>query len=98
VAVARGYKKDEVDWFSCALFGDRAEKLAPYMLKGTKVLCEGSVQINSYMKDGEKKYSTEIFINNIEFIGKKEEHAEIKGATQLYNDSSPFENETERPF
>jgi len=73
VATARGFKKEDgTDWFNCALFGDRAEKLASYLIKGTKVLIEGAVRLNTYEKDGVKKYSTEVMVSNVEFIGKKE--------------------------
>lgn len=75
MAVSKGYKKDDgVSWFNCVMFGDRCEKLAQYLVKGTKVICEGSLQLGSYEgKDGTKKYTTDIFINNVEFMGDKKE-------------------------
>ena len=73
VGVARGFKREDgTDWFNCALFGERAEKISPFLMKGTKVLIEGALRINSYEKDGVKKYSTQILVNNLEFLSKKE--------------------------
>ena len=78
------------------MFGDRCEKLAQYLVKGTKVICEGSLQLGSYeSKDGTKKYTTDIFINNVEFTGdKKEENHEnynTNEVTEVYDDGTvPF--------
>lgn len=87
VGVARGFKREDgTDWLNCSLFGDRAEKLASYLVKGTKVLTEGTLRINNYeAKDGTKKYSTDILVNNVEFIGGKKED----------NNSSPAAEVTE---
>jgi len=72
VGVARGFKREDgTDWINCSLFGERAEKLAPYLIKGTKVLVEGVIRINLYEKDGAKKSFTEVLVNNVEFIGGK---------------------------
>ena len=76
VAVSKGYKKDDgTNWFNCVMFGERCEKLAQYLVKGTKVICEGSLQFGSYEdKQGVKKYTTDIFISNVEMISGKENH------------------------
>jgi len=101
MAVARGFKKENgTDWFNCALFGDRAEKLAAYLIKGTKVLVEGTVRLNSYEKDGVKKYSTEILVNNVEFIGKKEDNnntSNDNSGFQTHDDVTPMDD-GETPF
>ena len=87
VAVSKGYKKEDgVNWFNCVMFGERAEKLAQYLVKGTKVIVEGSLQLGSYeAKDGTKKYTTDIFVNNIEMLGGKENHTE-SAPTEDYKD------------
>ena len=76
VAVSKGYKKDDgTNWFNCVMFGERCEKLAQYLVKGTKVICEGSLQLGSYEdKQGVKKHTTDIVISNVEMIGNREEH------------------------
>ena len=75
VGVARGFKREDgTDWLNCTLFGERAEKLAQYLIKGTKVLAEGTLRLNNYeAKDGTKRYSTDILVNNIEMLGGKGE-------------------------
>ena len=39
------------------------------MLKGTKVAVTGSIETRSYDKDGEKRYTTEIKVLDVEFCG-----------------------------
>lgn len=80
VAVARGFKKEDgTDWLNCCLFGERGEKLAQYLVKGTKVLVEGALRINKYEgKDGVIKYSSDIMVNTIEFTGGKNENTSSK--------------------
>ena len=75
IANKKGYKKDDgVNWINCVMFGDRCEKLAQWLVKGTKVIVEGNLQLDSYEgTDGVKKYTTEIFVNNVEFDGNKKE-------------------------
>lgn len=94
VAVSKGYKKDDgVNWFNCVMFGERCEKLAQYLVKGTKVICEGSLQLGSYdAKDGTKKYTTDIFVNNVEFVGDKKEHQESEQTKNNNEDITPVDD------
>ena len=87
IGVARGFKKEDgTDWVNCTLFGDRAEKLSSYLIKGTKVLVEGALRINSYEKNGEKKHSTEVLVNNVEFIGGKNDSVDHKETPKEIDD------------
>ena len=94
VAVNKGYKKDDgVYWFNCVMFGERCEKLAQYLVKGTKVICEGSLQLGSYdAKDSTKKYTTDIFINNVEFTGDKQNTAPTNGVDEK-SDATPIDGD-----
>ena len=71
LAVDRRTKKDgeqSADFISCVAFGKRAEFLEKYGKKGTKFNVEGSIQTGSYTnKDGNKVYTTDVIVNNIEF-------------------------------
>lgn len=64
-----GEKKEKTEWHRCALWGKRAEALAPHLTKGTKVVVEGKIETRSYEKDGEKRYATSIKVNELEFAG-----------------------------
>ncbi|MBE8949014.1 MAG: single-stranded DNA-binding protein [Quinella sp. 3Q1] len=73
IAVNRPYSKEKtVDFFNLTAFGKTAEFCGRYMMKGTRVLVEGSVQLSSYEnKDGVKVNGVDILVDNIEFAGSK---------------------------
>ena len=73
IAVNSSYRKeDPPSWWQCSIWGARAEKLAQYLTKGTRLIVEGEPKIRQYEdKDGNKRMSAEIFVNNIEFMGGK---------------------------
>ena len=65
-----GEKKERTDWHSCTLWGKRAEALHAHITKGTKLVVEGSLRYSTYEdKSGEKRYRTDINVNDIEFAG-----------------------------
>lgn len=75
IAVDRRFKKDgetECDWFNCTCFGKQAEFAEKYLKKGTKVLISGSVNNDNYTnKEGQKVYSVQIIVEEIEFAESK---------------------------
>ncbi len=56
VAVDVGFgERKQTMWVSCACWGDRWEKLAPYLTKGGMVTVTGEAELQTYKgKDGEK--------------------------------------------
>lgn len=87
VAVNRKYAKetDEVkaDFFNCTAFGKQAEFVEKYLKQGTKILLSGRVQNNNYTnKEGQKVYSTQIMVEEIEFAESK---AAATGNTPSFN-------------
>ena len=78
IAVQRKFKKDgeaDADFFKCVAFGKvagRIERLG--LLKGTKVVINCEVRNNNYTdKDGQKKYETQLILNDFEFCEKRSE-------------------------
>ena len=74
IAVNRPYKNKEVDFFNLVAFNKTAEFLSKYFAKGSKLLVEGRLQQSNYEdKDGNKKSSTEIVVEQIEFASAKKD-------------------------
>lgn len=71
LAVDRRFRKggeQGADFINCVAFGKLAEFLERFGHKGTKFLIEGRIQTGSYTnKDGQKVYTTNIVVENIEF-------------------------------
>lgn len=74
VAIDRRFKKDEADFIPCTAFGKTAEIVEKYFRKGMKIGVNGSIQTGSYTnKDNQKVYTTEIAVDNIEFVESKQQ-------------------------
>ncbi len=69
-----GEWKEETDWHNCLLW--RSENLSNYLLKGKQVYIEGRLQTRSYDdKDGQKKYFTEVVVDDLILLGNSREAA-----------------------
>lgn len=76
LAVDRRFKKDNdeqnTDFIRCIAFGKIAEFLEKFGRKGTKFVVDGRIQTGSYNnKDGQKVYTTDVVVENIEFAESK---------------------------
>lgn len=68
VAVKRQFKKDEADFINCVAFEKRAETIAKFFEKGSPINIKGRLQTGSYEKDGVKHFTTDVIVDNFEFI------------------------------
>ncbi|MFZ3020057.1 MAG: single-stranded DNA-binding protein [Minisyncoccia bacterium] len=68
-----GKKQDSVDYHNVVAFGKQAEIIAQYCRKGSSLFVEGRIQTRSWedKTSGEKKYRTEIVIENFQFGPKR---------------------------
>lgn len=76
LAVNRKFKNQngeyETDFINCIAFNKTADLLKQYTKKGDLIATEGRIQTRNYEKDGKKVYITEIVVESIEFLQKKE--------------------------
>ena len=62
--------KKRTQWIACALFGERAEKLAQYLTKGTLIEAHGVPSARAWKKkDGEPQASLELTVNEVKLHG-----------------------------
>lgn len=75
LAVDRRFKKDgeqTADFINCVAFGKTGEFIEKYGRKGTKFVVEGRIQTGSYTnKDGQKVYTTDVIVEQVEFAESK---------------------------
>ena len=71
VAVNRIRKDDGADFISCVAFGKTAENMERYVHKGDMVGIIGHIQTGSYEKDGRRIYTTEVIVEQVEFLSSK---------------------------
>lgn len=67
--------KRSTQWISASMFGDRAEKLMPYLKKGDQIMVVlDDIHIENFVKkDGTSGTSLKAKINNVDLIRKKKE-------------------------
>lgn len=79
VAVNRNFKnKDgnyDADFISCVAFRNTADFVAKFFKKGSMIGLEGRIQTGSYdAQDGTKRYTTDVAVDNVEFVGSKSDN------------------------
>lgn len=62
-------KKETTVWIRCAMFGKRAEALAPHITKGKSVTVVGAMTVRSFEAQGEKRQSVEMKLDHLFFGG-----------------------------
>ncbi|MCC6384947.1 MAG: single-stranded DNA-binding protein [Bacteroidia bacterium] len=69
---AKGEKVTETNWHSCVAWNKTAEIIENFLNKGSEIAVEGRLTSRSYTgKEGDKKYVTEVVVNELLMLGKK---------------------------
>lgn len=75
LAVDRRYKREgepDADFFNCTAFGKQAEFVERYLKQGIKMVVVGRLQNDNYTnRDGQKVYSVQIMVDELEFAESK---------------------------
>lgn len=84
-----GEKKEEVCFLDVVVWGRQAETAGEYLTKGSPILVEGRLQMDSWeTKEGEKRNRLKVLANRIQFLGRP------KGAS-AENEPAPTTKEEE---
>lgn len=91
LAVDRRFKSDNgptADFPNLVAFGKTAEFIEKYFRKGMRIGIQGRIQTGSYTNnDGNKVYTTDVVVENCEFVESKGSHNNASG-----DDSGGFNN------
>lgn len=68
-----GSWSEYTNWPDCVMFGKRAEALAPWLRKGTKISLLGRIHTRSYQKDGKNVKRWEVRVDDVELMQYKRE-------------------------
>ena len=72
---------EATDWFRVSVWGDRAERSAEQLRKGSRVLVDGRFRSREYeTKDGRKGLSLEITADNVVPLDRREQDGTFTGA------------------
>lgn len=69
---AKGEKVEDTQWHNLIAYGKSAEIMQKYVEKGREIAVEGKLTYRNYEdKDGQKRYITEVRVDEIVLIGGK---------------------------
>ncbi len=67
----QGNWSDYTNWVDCVMFGKRAQSVAQYLTKGTKVSVQGKLHYSSWQgNDGKTHSKLEVMVDELEFMSR----------------------------
>lgn len=100
-----GQKQERTEWHRIVVWGKLAEVCGKHLAKGRQVYVEGRLQTRSWEDQGQKKYSTEVVANVVQFLGSANERSQSSSNNAFpadnFNDFGPeptFDSGDEIPF
>lgn len=99
-----GEWEDYPNFVDCTMFGTRAEKLQPYLAKGSKVALEGKLRYSSWESNGQHRSKIGVIVDDLEFMSSRRDDAGfghapqpvpaadpvIDAAASVYDEDIPF--------
>lgn len=86
LAVDRKFKRENeptADFLPCIAFGKTAEFVEKYFHKGNRMALTGRVQTGNYTnKEGQKVYTTDVIVEEVEFCESKSESTYAKSESK----------------
>lgn len=68
-----GERITNVEWHNIVVRNKLAEICEKYLTKGDRVYCEGRIKTRQYEVDGQKRYTTEIMVQDMTFLSTKKD-------------------------
>ena len=81
-----GAKQERTEWHKLIAYSKSAELINQYMSKGKLIYIEGKITYRSWEKDGVTRYTTEIIIQNFQFLEKADTQAKTRDGKPMYSD------------
>lgn len=81
VAVNSGYgDRKKTMWVKCTLFGKRGQSLAPYLLKGSKVVVSGEASLNEWEGKNGTRTDLEVNVNDVTLVYSRQQGSQQSSA------------------
>ena len=86
----------ETEFINCVAFGKTAQTINKFCKKGQQVCVTGRIRNSSYdAQDGTKRYTTDIVIDQLEFLGSKQGNGDNTSNTDASFDNTSVSNDIE---
>lgn len=87
-----GEWEDYPNFVDCTMFGTRAESVAKFLSKGSKVAIEGKLRWSQWERDGQKRSKIEVIIDELEFMSSRDSASNGSAATYSAPPAAPAVN------
>ena len=77
-----GELKEKAHFFDVSVFGKQAETINSFFQKGSRILIDGSLDFQSWEKEGQKHSKVSIKMNGFSFIDRKSDNAQAPHQNQ----------------
>jgi single-strand DNA-binding protein len=94
-------KQETNEWHNVTVWNKRAEALAKFLIKGSRILVRGHLHYGSYEdKENIKRYTTEVVADDIELLGGKmkdrNDQSDDRGSSSSRSNNSSNSNSNRR--
>ncbi len=100
-----GTRQERTEWHRVVVWGRLAEICGKHLSKGRQCFIEGRLQTRSWEdQQGQKRYTTEVVANNVQFLGAPSERsnegtfAQDDFGSQDFGQEPSFDSSEEIPF
>jgi len=84
-----GEKVTQTEWHNIVLWRGLAEIAEKYVRKGRQLYIEGRIRSRSYEKDGSIRYITEIYGDQMQMLGRREDNENTPAKNNSYTNQQP---------
>ena len=67
----KGKSSEGTEWVNCVAYGKLADIIGQYVRKGSQIYVSGKLKTRAWEKDGVKRYTTEINVDQMQLLGGK---------------------------
>ena len=82
----------ETDFINIVAFGNRAEAMKKYLVKGSQIAISGRIQTGSYDgTDGKRVYTTDVIVEDFQFLDSKSSREANNSTQSTPSDVTPYD-------
>lgn len=90
LAVTNPYNREKTSFLPIEVWGKIGENTSNFCKKGSKVGIVGHLEVDTWEKDGQKKYKTKVVAGQVEFLTPKGQANNNNQTNNTQQDSDPF--------
>lgn len=91
-------ERDTATFIPIEVWKKQAENVSQYCAKGSKVAVEGSIKIDQWEKDGQKRSFTKVIGFSVQFLDSKKENNQSNNQSIPASEGTPIDDPEGLPF